>query len=120
MHNIWIIARREYLERVRTRAFFIMTIFIPALMFGVTVLPSLIAMRMSGGNKHLIVATTDRQTGELIRQQLQKPPETGLEMQSGNSSGPSKYDVDLDTNISDSERAALNEKVKQKQADGVI
>ncbi len=40
MHNTLIIAKREYLERVRTRAFVIMTFFIPALMFGVTVLPT--------------------------------------------------------------------------------
>jgi len=39
MHNILLIARREYLESVRSRAFAIMTFFIPALMFGVTVLP---------------------------------------------------------------------------------
>jgi ABC-2 type transport system permease protein len=77
-------------------------------------------MRMSGGNKHLVVATTDRQTGELIRQQLQKSHDDGLELQGRNSSTGSRYDVDLDTNISDSERAALNEKVKQKQVDGVI
>ncbi len=32
MHNIWLIARREYLERVRTKAFLIMTVLIPLLM----------------------------------------------------------------------------------------
>ena len=34
MHNILIIAKREYLERVRSRSFVIMTFFIPLLMFG--------------------------------------------------------------------------------------
>jgi len=33
MHNVWLIARREYLERVRTKAFIIATIVIP-LLFG--------------------------------------------------------------------------------------
>jgi len=120
MHNIFIIARREYLERVRTRAFVIMTIFIPALMFGVTVLPSLIAMRMTGGSKHLVVAASDRQMAELIRDQLQKPRDDGEELQGRNKSAGSKYDVEVDTNVSDSERAALNDKVKQKRLDGVI
>ena len=40
MHNIFIIAKREYLERVRSRSFVIMTLFIPLLMFGVTVVPT--------------------------------------------------------------------------------
>ena len=32
MHNIWLIAKREYTERVRTRGFMIATILIPLLM----------------------------------------------------------------------------------------
>src|SRR5258708_5464891 len=103
MRNIFIIMKREYLERVRTRAFVIMTFFIPLLMFAVTVLPSLIAMRMSGGSKHLVVAVTDRQTGELIREQLQKPPDDGQKLQGRNTPVGSKYDVEIDTNVSDSE-----------------
>jgi len=34
MRNIWLIARREYLERVRTRSFMVMTVLIPLLMVG--------------------------------------------------------------------------------------
>lgn len=34
MHNIWLIAKREYLERVRTKSFIVTTILIPLLMGG--------------------------------------------------------------------------------------
>jgi ABC-2 type transport system permease protein len=34
MHNVWLIARREYIERIRTRGFLITTIMIPAIMAG--------------------------------------------------------------------------------------
>ena len=34
MHNVWLIARREYLERVTTRAFIVSTVLIPVLMCG--------------------------------------------------------------------------------------
>jgi len=34
MHNIWLIARREYLERIRTRGFLITTVLIPLIMAG--------------------------------------------------------------------------------------
>jgi ABC-2 type transport system permease protein len=121
MHNTLLIAKREYLERVRSKAFLFMTLFIPALMFAVTVLPSMLAMRMSGGNKHLVVAASDRPTAELIRQQLQKPPEkTDDTLSDRNKPVGSKYEVDLETNVSEAQRAALIEKVKNKQLDGVI
>jgi ABC-2 type transport system permease protein len=34
MHNVWLIARREYIERIRTRGFLITTVMIPAIMAG--------------------------------------------------------------------------------------
>src|SRR5262249_40457517 len=92
-------------------------------MFGVTVLPSLIVMRMSGGSKHLVVAATDRQTAELIREQLGKPVDDGQKDDSyGNRDAAvgSRYEVEIETDTSDSQRAALSEKVTRKQLDGVI
>ena len=55
MHNIFIIAKREYLERVRTRSFVIMTFLIPALMIGVSVVPTMLANRGSNETKHMVV-----------------------------------------------------------------
>lgn len=122
MRNIFLIARREYLERVRQRSFLIMTIFIPALMLGVTVLPSLIADR-GAGTKRLVVVASDRQTAELIREQLQGANEDGATNDRGHKRGApggSAYQVDVATDVSSSARAALTEKVKQRQLDGVI
>ena len=34
MHNTWLIARREYIERIRTRGFLIATVMIPLVMAG--------------------------------------------------------------------------------------
>jgi ABC-2 type transport system permease protein len=117
-----LIARREYLERVRSKAFLFMTIFIPALMLGLTVLPTYIAMRGSGTNKRLVVAANDRPTAELIRDQLLKPmDETEKDsIQNRNSSMGSKYQVEVETDVSEAQRAALTDKVKTKQLDGVI
>src|SRR5262249_39039335 len=122
MSNALLIAKREYVERVRSKAFLFMTLFIPALMFAVTVLPTMLAMRMSGGTKHLVVAANDRRTAELIRRQLQKPPEDSAKNGGMGESKPigSKYEIDLETNVSEAQRAALTEKVRTKQLDGVI
>ena len=34
MHNVWLIAKREYTERIKTKGFLIATILIPVLMGG--------------------------------------------------------------------------------------
>lgn len=119
MRNTWLIARREYLERVRQRSFLIMTIFIPTLMFGVTVLPSLLAER-GAGTKHLVVVASDRQTAELIQAQLQGPAGTSDLKQKEQAAQSANYKVDVATDVSSSARAALTEKVKQKQLDGIV
>src|ERR1041385_2507514 len=72
MHNIFLIARREYLERVRTRSFVVMTFFIPALMVGLTVIPSMLMQRGSKETKHMVVVAADRDTAEMIRTRIEK------------------------------------------------
>ena len=61
MAKLWVIARREYLERVRTRWFFIATFFGPLLFGGLMILPPLIADRSRAsenvGNIYILDAT---------------------------------------------------------------
>jgi ABC-2 type transport system permease protein len=54
MEKILAIIKREYLQRVRTRAFLITTIAAPLIMLGLTVLPILLASR-GGATTHIIV-----------------------------------------------------------------
>ncbi|MBZ5530272.1 MAG: ABC transporter permease [Acidobacteriia bacterium] len=124
MRNVWIIAKREYLERVRAKSFLIMTILIPALMIGVSVVPSLIATRSSGGTKKIVLVTADPQTGAILREELLdlNKPKKEADMPGGQR-GPlttTHYDVTVETDVSDASRRAFTEKVKAKQLDGVI
>ena len=61
MAKLWVIAKREYLERVRTRWFFIATFFGPLLFGGLMILPPLIADRSRAsenvGNIYILDAT---------------------------------------------------------------
>ena len=59
MHNTFLIARREYLERMRTNAFVIMTLFIPVLMFGASWGPLCDGPDLRAG-KHMVVVAADR------------------------------------------------------------
>jgi ABC-2 type transport system permease protein len=56
MRRLWVLVRREYLERVRTKAFVIGTVLGPLLMGGLTVIPGLL---MSRGGKPLRVTVVD-------------------------------------------------------------
>jgi ABC-2 type transport system permease protein len=125
MHNTFIIAKREYLERVRSRSFVIMTFFIPLLMFGVTVVPTLLANRGSNEIKHMVVVAADRDTAEMIRSRIeQKQEQSGTKADS--KPGPKRslpaanFTVEVSTNTAEAERAALTAKVKAKQLDAFL
>jgi ABC-2 type transport system permease protein len=123
MHNTLIIAKREYLERVRSRSFLIMTLLIPALMFGVTVVPTLLMNKGSSETKHIAVVAADRDTAEMIRTRIEeKQDEKSPGAKPARKSGmpPAHFTVEVSTDTSDSARAALTEKVNNKQLDGFL
>src|SRR5262245_61889885 len=55
MEKILVIIKREYLQRVRTRAFLIGTILTPALLLVFSLLPVLLATRNSGPRKIVVL-----------------------------------------------------------------
>src|SRR5689334_12622770 len=120
MRSMFLIARREYLERIRTKAFLIMTILIPAIMGGSLFLPALFMKKTQSGVKHLVVVASDRHIGEAIAEQVnrdrQDNPRDRDERSSrhGAETAPANWNVDVDTNVSDENRSALNLKVKAK------
>jgi ABC-2 type transport system permease protein len=122
MHNTFIIARREYLERVRSRSFVIMTLFIPLLMFGVTVVPTMLANRGTDQTKHVVVVAADRDTAEMIRTGIEEKQDekTQEAVAARRRRKPTRFTVDVSTDSSDSARAALTEKVKNKSLDGFL
>jgi ABC-2 type transport system permease protein len=124
MHNIFIIAKREYLERVRSRSFVIMTFFIPLLMFGVTVVPTMLMNRGSNETKHMVVVAADRDTAEMIRSRIEQRQERSSDkanLEAKTRKGPpTHFTVEVSTDTADSARAALTQKVKDKQLDGFL
>jgi len=61
MRKVLAVIRREFVERVRTRAFLLSTLLFPALMIGMTVLPVLLDRRAQAPKR---VAVLDGATGE--------------------------------------------------------
>jgi ABC-2 type transport system permease protein len=123
MHNTFIIAKREYLERVRSRSFVIMTFFIPLLMFGVTVVPTMLANRGTNETKHMVVVAADRDTAEMIRsgiEQKQDEKSQNTPRVKNRNLPATHFTVEVSTDTTDSARAALTKKVKDKQLDGFL
>jgi len=69
MRNMLLIARREYLEQVRGRAFRLSTIGLPAV-FALVVAVAYLSNRGIGENKHVVIAASDPALAGAVRAQL--------------------------------------------------
>lgn len=66
MKKMWIILKREYLSRVKSKGFIIGTILGPVLMIGIAVLPSVFALMTVGGPKKIMIYDQTKEYGEMI------------------------------------------------------
>ena len=110
MLNTWLIAKREYLERIRAKSFLIMTILIPILMGGL-VYGAALANGRSGSHLRIAVVTQDRQFGLDLKSELENSKESTKE-------GTTTVDV-ISPPASDT-RDILDQKLKGRSLDGYI
>ncbi|SEB85217.1 ABC transporter permease [Terriglobus roseus] len=74
MRNIFLIARREYLERVRTKGFMIATILIPLLMGG-GIAASILIAKHSKSSSHIVIVSPDLALANDVQDQLNRDTE---------------------------------------------
>ncbi|HTC95141.1 MAG TPA: ABC transporter permease [Terriglobales bacterium] len=110
LRNIGLIIRREYLQRLRTRAFWVMTFFIPAMMAGFTLLPSKLMTMKVSGVKRIIVVSDDPQLAEGFKEQF---------IAKGNGSSE-QYSVETDSTATDAELQRLKSQAANKKFDGFV
>lgn len=108
MRNIWLIARREYLERIRTKSFIVMTVLIPAIMAAVAFGGSVIG----GGGKgrpaaHIILVTADAEFGLKLQSELESQKQATLS-------------ADLISPPGSDTRDRLNREVASRDLDGYL
>jgi ABC-2 type transport system permease protein len=106
MRNMLLIAKREYLEQVRGRAFRVTTVGLPAvfaLIVGVGYLSSL----GLGSNKHMAIAASDKALADDLRGRLQGDKDA-------------KATVDVVAPATQADRAALLGEVQSKTIDGLL
>src|ERR1700722_20675121 len=69
MHNIWLIARREDMARIRTKAFLIATILIPLLMGGFVFGSGYLASRTKS-SAHIAIVSSDTNFAADLKHEL--------------------------------------------------
>jgi ABC-2 type transport system permease protein len=79
MHNIWLIAKREYLERVRAKSFMLATLLIPCAM-GVLLAASSYFLERTKTNSHIAVVTSDAALGADLQQRLKSGKRTNMQV----------------------------------------
>lgn len=106
MRNILLIARREYLEQIRGRAFKISTVALPLLIAALLAFSHYMDHKANTG-KHIAIVAEDGALANEVRQQMLEDKEA-------------QYTVDVTAPASAEERAAWQEKVRAKTIDGVL
>jgi ABC-2 type transport system permease protein len=114
MLNVWLVAKREYLERIRAKSFLIMTILIPILMGGL-VYGAALANGRSGSNLHIAVVTPDPQFGADLKSELESTTRSDRDSAK---QGITKVDV-ISPPTSDT-RAILDNRLRNRKLDGYI
>lgn len=110
MHNVWLIAKREYLERIRTKGFLVATILIPLLMggfvFGAGYMSS-----TAKSDSHIAIVTSDAAFGNDLQHELRsgKDSRMNAELVTVNSPG----------GLADA-TTAQSRRMKGKQIDGFL
>ncbi len=106
MRNILLIARREYIEQIRSRAFKLSTIGLPAVLGAVLCVTYFSTLGM-GGHKHMALASSDAELANAVRARLLM-------------SKHSKAVIDVVAPATPQDRATLVEKVRTRAIDGVL
>lgn len=113
LRRIWLLARREYLQRVRSKSFVITTTIIPLFMFLVGVVPSKIMTMRRSGTVNILVATDDQKLADEFKRQLERRSK----------SGGSTYELEMRSvtgTDSVAERQKLEAEAHQRNLEGVL
>lgn len=104
--NILLIARREYLEKIRGRAFRLSTVLVPVLMIALLG-GSFFTTRSLSAGRHIVIAAPSPSLAAAVRNQLLAEKNTRLT-------------VDIDAPATEQGRAELSQLVRTKAIDGYL
>jgi ABC-2 type transport system permease protein len=110
MRNGWLILRREYLERVRTKSFIVSTLLMPAVMIALMLLPSKLATLKADGTRRVAVVCANADFARAVQSQLE----------TGHGEFDSRYQVELVATPTEETRAELKRRMAAGRLDGYL
>ena len=106
MRNMLLIAKREYLEQIRGRAFRISTVLVPVVLIGLLSVSAFTGRKLSG-SKHIVVAADNPTLAADIRSSLLNKKQA-------------HYTVDTVAPFTDQDRPALLARIQNKSISGAL
>lgn len=106
MRNLLLVARREYLEQIRGRAFKVTTILVP-LLFGVIIFIMIMAGRGATSGKHIVIASNDTGLANEVQAQLEK-------------NNQAHSQIEVLAPVAQTDRPALVQRVRSGSIDGFL
>lgn len=115
LENIVVIAKREYLQRIRSMGFWIATLILPLFVVAATVLPSLLLARSRAEQRVVVVDATGRVAPRLNEKRPERPGEKVREQMA-------RFDFLVEPPAGDpqAQRAALDRRVLDKEIDAWV
>ncbi|HEV2113914.1 MAG TPA: ABC transporter permease, partial [Terriglobales bacterium] len=113
LRHIALITRREYLHRIRTKAFIITTLLTPALMAGFMFLPTFFMTQRVERERTIVIVSDDHALAESYSQYLKRKPQ-------GHDDTGTQYVLSIDPTPTDAERQKLDGQVNAKEIDGYV
>jgi len=126
MHNAWLVVRREYLERIRSKAFIIMTLLMPVFMASTILVPAFLGDVKPGGRRHIVLVADNPEIAAAVRQQMLAPrpkadqPAPAKPAPAAPGVQKPRYTVEIDTDTSEAQRDRLRRDVSDGKIDGFL
>lgn len=120
LENVAVVARREYLQRIKSKGFWIGTLILPLFVLAATVVPSILMSRSRTSQTIVVVDETGRVAGEIGRERPGK--EETARARRGDMDRIARFDVLREKPAADAERQRreLNRRVLDKEIDAWV
>lgn len=118
MHNTWLIIRREYLDKVRTKGFIISTLAMP-LLIALALLPGRLITLNTGKTHHVVIVSSDQNIAAQAKNQLEEAAKSNSgEDSAGRVAG--NYQIEISTDLSAGQHSQLRDRIARKELDGYV